>query len=105
HIGQDQRTLSLRDQGHISIRYEYVRIGSEAEGLRNRLTGVIQDVRYGGTMLRYTLELDGVSEFPQLTAHVPHFPGKPRFSPGKTVTIGWDPQDAVFLSDQGEGGV
>ncbi|WP_068504572.1 ABC transporter ATP-binding protein [Paenibacillus kribbensis] len=105
HIGQDQQTLSLRDQGHISIRYEYVRIGSEAEGLRNQLTGVIRDVRYGGTTLRYTLELDGVSEFPQLTAHVPHFPGKPRFSPGETVTIGWDPQDAVFLSDQGEGGV
>ncbi|MFK4342552.1 MULTISPECIES: ABC transporter ATP-binding protein [unclassified Paenibacillus] len=105
HIGQGQQPSSLRDQGHISIRYEYVRIGSEAEGLRNRLTGVIRDVRYGGTMLRYTIEPDGVSEFPQLTAHVPHFPGKPRFSPGETVTIGWEPQDAVFLSDRGEGGV
>ncbi|MEK8127176.1 ABC transporter ATP-binding protein [Paenibacillus filicis] len=84
------------EQGQLSIRFEYIRVGEEAAELPNRTKARVVDTVYGGTMMRYRLVSDDGIE---LTAHRLHQPGGLRYGIGDIVDIGWRSEDAIYVRD------
>ncbi|WP_338539776.1 ABC transporter ATP-binding protein [Paenibacillus tundrae] len=80
----------------LSLRYEYIRLGAEAEGSVNSFEGRVIESVYGGASIRYTLEI--TSEL-RIQATVLHQRGASRYAPGDIVRIGFDPDDALLLSE------
>lgn len=83
--------------GHsLSIRNEYIRLGEEANLCLNKLDGRVVEAVYGGANIRYTIQ---IAEGFQVQSSVLHQRGASRFSPGEPIRIGFDPEDALLLSE------
>lgn len=84
------------ESGRISVRYEYLRMGSEAASTANQLVATVRQASYGGTLLKYLLEVEGVGT---LTSNLLNQHGRQRFAPGDEIQIGWNPEDAIYLAE------
>lgn len=80
--------------GDLSLRYEYVKLGEQAAACENKLTGRVVDSTYGGSSIRYTLDIGGSF---RLTANMLYQPGEPRYAPGDEVQLGFHSEHALFL--------
>ena len=80
----------------LSIRNEYIRLGEYANPCLNKLDGRVIEAVYGGANIRYTIQ---IAEGFLVQASVLHQRGATRFSPGEPIQIGFDPEDALLLSE------
>lgn len=85
--------------GHLSLRYEYVRLGSDAAGCDNKLNGTVLERIYGGASVRYRLDIGGGYE---LTANIRYQPGDQLYDVGQEIEAGFQAEHAVFLGSPGE---
>ncbi|SDK23986.1 spermidine/putrescine transport system ATP-binding protein [Paenibacillus sp. OK060] len=86
----------IGDRHSLSIRNEYIRLGEDANPCLNKLDGRVIEAVYGGANIRYTIQ---IAEGFLVQASVLHQRGASRFSPGEPIQIGFDPEDALLLSE------
>jgi ABC-type Fe3+/spermidine/putrescine transport system ATPase subunit len=92
----DQSIASKGNTVHLSLRYERIKLGNEAN-TANRFSAVVRDVIFSGSAVRYIVQVAASNL--ELTAEVPHDGVTPLYNRGTDVTIGWDPEAAVVLSE------
>lgn len=86
--------LSRASDVLLSVRPERVRIGGDVEALANRLSGQVTETIYLGDHVRLHIRLsDGTG----IVAKLPNGAGRPDFTPGETVPLGWNAEDGVLL--------
>ncbi|KHL94526.1 hypothetical protein QW71_17770 [Paenibacillus sp. IHB B 3415] len=86
--------ISAGSEASLSIRYEYLRTGAEANSCVNRLEGTVTESVYGGASIRYTLDMGGHI---QLQASSLYQRGDARYAPGDSLQIGFNPEDGLLL--------
>lgn len=94
--GEDTPVAIVGARHSLSIRNEYIRLGEDAIPCLNKLDGRVIEAVYGGANIRYTIQI--AEEF-LVQASVLHQRGASRFSPGEPIRIGFDPEDALLLSE------
>lgn len=95
-VSDDKAIPKAGAQHSLSIRNEYVRLGEDATQCVNKLEGQVIEAVYGGANIRYSVQ---ISEGFLIQASVLHQRGAPRYRPGEPIQIGFDPEDALLLSD------
>ncbi|WP_017688182.1 ABC transporter ATP-binding protein [Paenibacillus sp. PAMC 26794] len=80
----------------LSIRNEYIRLGEDATHCLNKLDGQVIEAVYGGANIRYSVQ---IAEGFLVQASVLHQRGASRYSPGELIQIGFDPEDALLLTE------
>jgi spermidine/putrescine ABC transporter ATP-binding subunit len=81
----------------LMLRPERVLLGHEVGNTTNRLSGLIDDVKYVGDSIKYQIR---VSVGETLMMKVRNASHRPKLQVGESVIVGWNPDDAiVFLPE------
>ncbi len=84
--------------GHISIRYERIRLGLAARSLPVSTTAQVREVIFSGSAVHYILGVGGSDLV--LTAEVRYDGATPLLEPGAETALGWDPSAARLFPDE-----
>lgn len=85
-------------KGIVSIRYERIRIGAEAQNRDTRLRALIADTIFSGSTILYVVKIEGAET--ELTIEAPHDGTSAPLAKGTVVDIGWDGGATTLFSDE-----
>lgn len=88
-------TPAANGSAAFAIRPEKVRVGAEAKDSDNTFSGAVVDEIYKGNLGKYVIALDDSRE---LTVDLQIRDQGQHLSVGESVTVGWDPENSVVLT-------
>ena len=94
-LAPDHAGLATGAEISVTIRPEQVLMGTDADGMTNRLCASVRDISYQGAIIRYRLDLHGQI----LIAEAPNRSGQAVFGPGESVSVAWPSSASEILAD------
>lgn len=84
-------------EARVSLRYERLKLGREAEGQPNRTLARVAETIFSGAAVQYVLDVQEAEL--NLIAEVPYSGGEPLYTVGTEVAVGWS-NDAARIFPQ-----